>query len=147
MFSISDDPALRVLGPSSRVEAIGSVGVPVLPPASIFGAEPAHGWCFHFEKAALASQQGNWQEVAAIQDEVAKLGLHPNDQIEWMPFLQAQAYLGNLKAVREISTRINTEKAYKQQACQNLVAMARHGYSLPPDAQAYGIELFCDPTP
>jgi hypothetical protein len=91
----------------------------------------------------LASQQGNWQEVAAIDSEAGRLGLHPNDQIEWMPFLQAQAYLGDQQKVKEIATRINTEKSYRRQACQNLSAMSGYGYALPQSMQSYVNDLFC----
>jgi hypothetical protein len=143
MYSLRDDLALRALGGSSRLEAIVPADPGAAPPASLFGGEPRHGWCYYFEKAALAAQQGEWDRIAALQGEIASLGLHPNDQIEWMPFLQAQAYLGNLKAVKEIATRINTERLYKQQACANLNAMGEHGFALGPDMQASVNDLFC----
>ena len=142
-----DDPALRLLTPVSSADRIQASSVADPPPAALFGGEPQHGWCYYYEKAALAAQQGNWQEIVAIQDDVGRLGLHPNDQIEWMPFLQAQAYLGDQQAVKQIATRINTEKLYKQQACQNLEAMAGQGYPLPPEAQALANELFCGAKP
>ena len=142
-FSLTDDPALRSLAAASRVGAIGASGAAPVLPAALFGAEPPHGWCFYFQKASLASQRGDWQEVAEIQDELAELGLHPNDQIEWMPFLQARAYLGDIKAVKEIATRLNAEKLYRLQACLNLGAMAAHGYPLPASSQAYVNDLFC----
>ncbi len=146
-FSLTDDPALRLLAPVSRVEGIASSTAPAVVPASLFGPEPEHAWCYYFEKASLAAQHGNWQEVAALGAQADKLGLHPNDQIEWMPFLQAQAYLGDLQAVRGIASRINTEKLYKQEACQNLGAMADQGYPLSPDAQSLGSTLFCGAKP
>ena len=145
-YSLADDLALRSLATSSRLDTVEVSGSGAVPPASLFGTEPEHNWCFYFQKAASASQYGKWHEVAAIQDEIGRLGLHPNDQIEWMPFLQAQAYLGDLEAVKEIATRINTEKVYRQQACSNLTAMAGHGYPLPPESQAYVNELFCGGT-
>jgi hypothetical protein len=147
MLSLTDDPALRLLAAASRVDNIQASGPPAAPPVALFGPEPQHGWCFYFEEAALASQQGNWQQVAAIQDQVGKLGLHPNDQVEWMPFLQAQAYLGDLQQMKQIATRINTEKLYKQQACQNLNAMADHGYPLSAETQALVDALFCGAKP
>ena len=112
-------------------------------PVPLFGGEPARGWCYYFQQASLAAQQGDWERVASIQDEIGQLGLHPNDQIEWMPFLLAQASLGNLQAMKEIGTRINTEKFYRQQACRNLTAMPEQGFALPPESQAYAAELFC----
>jgi len=26
--------------------------------------EPAHDWCFYYQKASLAAQDNNWQQVA-----------------------------------------------------------------------------------
>jgi hypothetical protein len=107
MFSQEDDPSLRSLAPVSRVDAIQLVGTPAAPPPSLFGPEPERSWCYYFERAAAASQRGDWQQVAALQEQAGRLGLQPNDQIEWMPFLQAQAYLGNLQ-LKDIS-RANTD--------------------------------------
>jgi hypothetical protein len=143
LYSLSDDPAMQLLAPFSHAENLVPSAAPVTLPAFLFGPEAKHGWCFYFEKAALASQEGHWQDVAALQSEAGRLGLHPNDQIEWMPFLQAQAYLADLKQVREISTRINTEKSYRRQACQNLRAMSDYGYPLPASMQPLVNELFC----
>lgn len=143
MLSLADDPVLHALAPFSRVDNLHPSGGAPKPPAFLFGPEPKHGWCYYFERASLASQQGNWSEVARLQEEIAKLGLHPNDQIEWMPFLQAQAYLGDMQKVKEIATRINTEKLYKQQACRNLGTMAEYGYPLTAEMQSLVNEFFC----
>jgi hypothetical protein len=143
MYSTADAAHVRLLGSSSRVDTIRtSAAAPELS-VDLFGPEPAPGWCYYFELASLAAQHGDWERVGAIQDEIGKLGLHPNDQIEWMPFLLAQAGLGDLQAMKEIATRINTEKPYKQQACRNLAAMPEQGFTLPPESQAYAAELFC----
>ncbi len=147
IISVDDNPVLQLLAPFSRVDALDrsstSGGLPVF----LFGSEPAHGWCFYFEKAALASQRGDWNQVAAIEKEIGKLGLHPNDQVEWMPFLQASAYLGNQQDVKAISTRINSEKLYRQEACQNLTGMSRYGYPLPAEMQSYANGVFCGAGP
>ncbi len=143
VLSVGDDPALQLLAPSSRIEGVNPAVDPAIPPAFLFGPEPQHGWCYYFERASLASQQGSWSEVEALGVEAGKLGLHPNDQVEWMPFLQAAAFLGDTQQVKAISTRINTEKLYRQEACQNLAAMAKYGYPLSADMQAYVDGLFC----
>jgi len=145
--SITDDPSLQLLASASHPETIQVSGSPILPPKAVFGPEPPHDWCFYYQKASLAGQQGDWQKVAALQDEVDRLGMHPNDQIEWMPFLQAQAYLGDMQAVKGIASRINTEKLYKQAACRNLSAMPDAGYPLPPQTEALVSELFCGGQP
>ena len=91
----------------------------------------------------IKRQSRDWAKVASLGDEAQKLGLHPNDQVEWMPFLQAYAYLGDQKQVKGISTRINTEVFYKQQACSRLNGMADYGYPLSAEMQDRVNELFC----
>jgi hypothetical protein len=53
--------------------------------------------------------------------------------------LQAYAELGEFERVKEISTKINTQRYYKMQACQNLTAMP----GLPTEMQASVRVLFC----
>jgi hypothetical protein len=124
------------------VDVIATAGSAPTLPVPLIGGEPARGWCYYFQEASLAAQQGDWEKVAGIQGEIGQLGLHPNDQIEWMPFLLAQASLGNLQAMKEIGTRINTEKFYRQQACRNLTAMPEQGFACH-ESQAYADQLFC----
>lgn len=143
ILSVSDDPTLHSIASASRIDDVNSQAPLADLPAFLFGAEPAHGWCYYFEKASLAAQLGNSSDVASLAGEVSKRGLHPNDQVEWMPFLQAAAYLGDMQQVKDISTRINTEKLYKQEACQNLGSMARYGFPLSDAMQSYVNGLFC----
>ncbi|WP_322791578.1 hypothetical protein [Bellilinea sp.] len=67
---------------------------PAQPPAFIYGNEPAHGWCYYYQKADLARQQGNWQQAAALGDEAFSLKDYPNDPAERMPFIEAYAQVG-----------------------------------------------------
>ena len=142
-LSALDIERVMLIAPKSKLENVIAQGESPELPVSFFGKEPAHEWCYYYEKADLARQQGNWQLVAQLGDEVQKLGLHPNDQIEWMPFLQAYAILGNQKEVKGISTRINTEPFYQHLACENLNAMTASGITLSPDMQNSIQELFC----
>lgn len=142
-LSTADKSAFILLAPKSKIENVMTDVEPAQVPETIFGAEPAHDWCYYYQKADLARQVGDWQGIADLNKEVAKLGLHPNDQIEWMPFLQAAAALGDEKQVKQISTRINSVTFYKQQACQNLRAMEGIGYPLAPGMDELVSELFC----
>jgi hypothetical protein len=137
--SVSELESFKLIAPQSKIENV-QVGVPShIPPSSLFGPEPEHKWCYYYQKATLARQLGDWEQITNLGEQASKLELHPNDQIEWMPFLQSAAMLGDEKLVKQISTRINTELLYKQQACQNLKAM-----ELAPDMQVYITDLFCD---
>jgi hypothetical protein len=141
-LSIRDPQKILLIASHSKLDNIIAEGQAV-PPDAIFGSEPEHDWCFYYQKADLARQQGDWKKVAQLGAQVEKLGLHPNDQIEWMPFLEAYATLDNQKEVKGISTRINTQLFYKQQACDHLNSMAELGYPLSTEMQSQVDELFC----
>ena len=138
-LSIRDTALVGLAASRSKIENVIMDDKERIPPAAVFGKEPSHGWCYFYQKAQLARQQESWETISKISGEAAGLNLHPNDQIEWMPFLQAAAALGDEKQIKQISTRINTEQLYKQQACQNLTAMT----GLKPEIQDYVHELFC----
>jgi hypothetical protein len=138
-LSVHDQQRTMLIAPNSKIDNVIVQGTSPEPPTLIFGSEPSHNWCYYYQKAALARQQGDWKKVAHLGDEAQKLGLHPNDQIEWMPFLQAYAMLGDQKQVKGISTRINTEPFYQHQACENLSALN----TLSPEMQSSVTELFC----
>jgi hypothetical protein len=138
-LSIADTALIALSTARSRIENILVDEKLHTPPAIVFGEEPPHGWCYYYQKAQLARQQADWDAISKIGDEVTRLNLHPNDQVEWMPFLQAAAVSGDSKQVKQISTRINAEKLYKQQACQNLRAMDGLTSGMQDDVS----ELFC----
>ena len=142
-LSVNDQPFVHAAYQNSKIENIITDANFHELPAYGFGAELPHEWCYYYQKADLARQQGEWAEVARLGNEAQKLELHPNDQIEWMPFLQAYAFLGKDKQVKVLSTRINTEPFYRQLACKNLNAMAEHGYPFTPEMQSQVDELFC----
>ncbi len=74
-----------------------------VPPANIFGGEPARGWCYAFEQASLAAQHQNWQQVAAIGDEAFALGDYPNDPMERVPFIEGYAHTGSWQRSRDLT--------------------------------------------
>jgi hypothetical protein len=69
------------------------------PPEVLFGPEPEHDWCYYFEKASLARQMKDWQEVARLADEAMDEGYLPstpgsNSVYEWQPFIEGLANNG-----------------------------------------------------
>ncbi|HEY59422.1 MAG TPA: hypothetical protein G4N92_01870 [Anaerolineae bacterium] len=73
------------------------------PPLEIIGEEPAHNWCYFFEKADLARQIGDWDEIVRLGDEAASYGFKPRIPSEWLPFMEAYARVGNWDKVEEIA--------------------------------------------
>jgi hypothetical protein len=74
------------------------------PDEQIFGAEPAHsGWCYYFEKADLARQLGDWQQVASLGDQAFRQTDYPNDPSERLVFIEGYAHAGNWQRAHELS--------------------------------------------
>ncbi len=61
-----------------------------------FGAEPEHAWCYFYEKAELARQDGDWQKIIDLGMQARSLGFQPEDVFEWLPFIEAQARVGDV---------------------------------------------------
>lgn len=143
-ISVNDPALVHASYQNSKIANINPEGNSPTPPKEAFGEELPHDWCYYYQKADLARQQGNWEEVVHLAEQALKLGLHPNDQIEWMPFVQAYAMINDLQRVKELSRRINTESFYKQQACDNFETMSQLGLTLSTEMQAQVQELFCN---
>lgn len=63
-------------------------------PASIFGTDYVHDWCYYFEKADLALDLGRYEEVLALYDEAAAKGISMGNPTEMRPFIKAAAFSG-----------------------------------------------------
>lgn len=105
-----DIPRLHDLVESARrysnINVVKARGMaPATPPVKIFGPEPIHDWCYYFEKADLARQQGEWANIGIFYEEVKLKGLSPHDVTEWGPFLDAFVHLGRAKEITEIKHR------------------------------------------
>lgn len=55
---------------------------------------PSNSWCYYFQKADLARQQGDWQHVLELGDIALELDDHPNHPAERLPFIEAYARVG-----------------------------------------------------
>lgn len=72
---------------------------------AVFGAEPAHTWCYYFEKADLARQTEDWAQVAKIGDQVFAIPYHPDDVSEYLPFVEAYARTGRWEDARNLTRK------------------------------------------
>jgi len=75
-----------------------------LPP--VFGSEPAHTWCYYFEKADLARQIDDWAQVVKIGDQVFGIPYYPDDLSEYLPFVEAYARTGRWEEARDLTRKI-----------------------------------------
>ena len=81
---------------------------PAVPPTKLFGPEPAHDWCYFFEKAELARQAGDWATAAILADQALS---NPKEMteanvLEWMPFIEAYARTGKWAEAEKLSFQV-----------------------------------------
>lgn len=89
------------------------------PPASIFGAEPQHTWCYYFEKAELAYQYENWAEIIRLMEESKAQGFAPTDMKEFLPLLDAYLRTGDVESARTLSLQMaRLSNNIDDQVCQ-----------------------------
>lgn len=69
----------------------------------IYAPEPPHGWCYYFQKADLARQYQDWAQVVALAKQAFSLNDHPNDPLEYFPFIEAYAHVGEWSQAFKLS--------------------------------------------
>ncbi len=109
------------------------------PPEVIFGREPDHDWCYYYQQASLARQQGNWAQVEALGEQAAAASMVPGDPVEWLPFIEADLHAGRVSQAQAKAAEIREFPGQAQQFC-------RFFLERPQDTIAErGQGLFCGP--
>jgi hypothetical protein len=98
---ILDESLMREASALSNPDRILAGQTAVMP--TIYGPEPEHGWCYHFQKADLARQMGDWEEVVKLGDKAFKLDDFPNNPVERFVFIEGYAHVGDWKRAIQLS--------------------------------------------
>ncbi len=69
----------------------------------VYGPEPDHGWCYYFERADLARQMKDWEQVVELGETAFGLNDHPNDPLERFVFIEGYAHQGDWDRAVELS--------------------------------------------
>ncbi len=85
---------------------------------TLFGAEPAHGWCYFYTKAELARQQSDWEGVVKLYNQAQKNGFNASMPVENFPFIEAFALTNDMDMAIKL-----TERTIKE---QNTLCPALH---------------------
>jgi hypothetical protein len=144
-YSDHDPDQMLLLGGFSEIENVlteGSAPRP-RPAESIFGSEPAHTWCYYYQQAELALQEGNWEAIIEIGDQVSQRKLSPNDRIEWAPFLQAYAFMGEEEGFKAAAVKMDSTPFVRREACRTLLKMQEMGSTFTPEIQSLMDEKLC----
>jgi hypothetical protein len=90
--------------PLSRLDLIMvETDEPVLPPAPLRPLEPEQDWCYYFETADLARQQGDWARVTELGDLAFALDQNPDHAEERIPFIEGYAHTGDWDRAVELT--------------------------------------------
>ncbi len=98
---IRDESLMREASALSNPDQILRDARAVMP--KIYGSEPEHGWCYYFQKADLARQFSDWEEVGKLGNQAFKLNDSPNNPVERFVFIEGYAHVGNWKRALELS--------------------------------------------
>jgi hypothetical protein len=144
-YSNQESDQILLLGQYSKVENVLADAHPPHPAEFIFGPEPTHAqaWCYYYEKAELALQEGDWGKIIQLGEKVTQLNLSPNDRMEWAPFLQAYAWSADEKAFQATVAKIEKMPFVRQEVCHTLLKMQETGSTFTPQIQSLVDEKVC----
>ena len=144
-YSEGDSDQILLLGGYSNLQNVLTDMTVPRPAEFIFGPEPDHAqvWCYYYQQAEVALQEGNWEEIIRLGDEVAQRKLSPNDRMEWAPFLQAYAFTGNVKAFKTTAIKMDISPFVRKEACRTLLKMQEVGATFASEIRSLMDERLC----
>ncbi|GAB4456949.1 MAG: hypothetical protein Kow0070_08020 [Anaerolineales bacterium] len=146
---IPADSLMREASALSNADKILAEQRAVMP--AIYAPEPAHGWCYYFQKADLARQMGDWQEVVKLGDTAFKLDDYPNDPLERFVFIEGYAHMGDWdKALEYSKVSYRVSKEYVGPLLCQLWKRIEAGTAQSPErseALAQARQMFACPSP
>jgi len=98
---ILDESLMREASALSNPDRILPEFIGIMP--KIYYPEPNQGWCYYFEKAELARQFGNWEEVVNLGNKAFKLDDSPNNPVERFVFIEGNGHAGDWQQAVELS--------------------------------------------
>jgi hypothetical protein len=102
-------------------------------PSQYFGEEPAHTWCYFFEKAELARQSNNWEEITHLYESATSAGYVALQPSENLVFIEAFARMGNTQKAGELTGRTISQD---HKMCKALVSTWERALEASPQISA-----------
>jgi hypothetical protein len=97
---VSDD--VRRLAAGSDIGLIEPSGKEASPPEDIYGKQDTQTWCYYFEKADLARQYGQWDEIVRLWNEAQSVGERADNGFEYIPFIEGLGHTGDWEQARTL---------------------------------------------
>lgn len=103
---VSDD--VRKLSAGSDISLIGQAAVDAPhPPEEIYGKADTGSWCYYFQKADLARQYQEWDEIVRLWKEAEANGERPDNGFEYIPFIEGFGNTGDWEQAKEMTKFAN----------------------------------------
>ncbi len=103
----------RVLSNPGVIDLSGQAAPPV-----VLGNEPEHGWCYLYERAALAVQFGDWEQAGELATQAGELGTDGRDPFELLPFVEGFAHSGDMENASAWSQVVADDGRFARNLCQ-----------------------------
>jgi hypothetical protein len=139
-----DPYTILLVSDKSRIENVLSGSTIALPPVDVFGSEPAHDWCYFYEKAALAYQNKKWQAALDLREEALEQGYYPSDRIEWLPFLKSYTAIGDIRGLSPYVSIIVEDPFIKAQTCEILTRVVDQERPEDNEVRDFVAQSFCN---
>jgi len=104
-------------------------GTQAVPPVEYYGTEPEHDWCYYFEKAELARQKNDWDEVARYGDQALKLrnDFNSNNAFELITFIEGYAHTDRWQDALDTSIKvINYSDLIHDSICETWIDLLQY---------------------
>ncbi|MFM8423794.1 MAG: hypothetical protein ACKOBL_01335 [Chloroflexota bacterium] len=98
---VSDD--MRKLAAGSDISLIKQTDIEPTLPQEIYGETNTQSWCYYFEKADLARQYGQWDEIVHLWNKAKAAGERPDNGFEYIPFIEGLGHTGEWEEVKEMT--------------------------------------------
>jgi hypothetical protein len=83
-------------------------------PDEVFISDPDPNWCFYYQQADLARQQGDWHKVAEIGDLAFLLDDPPKQPTEYLPYIQGYGNVGRWDRAADLTLEAIREDEHSQ---------------------------------
>ncbi len=90
--------------PLANLEMVQTAAAEPASLPGVFGAEPAHGWCYAYQQADLRRQAEDWVGVVAIGEAAfSQSNDLPREAAEYVPFIQGYAHLARWETAEALT--------------------------------------------
>jgi hypothetical protein len=116
----------------SNINQVERNGDNMAVPSRYFGPEPARNWCYYFEKAELARQYGDWEEVLMNYESASSAGFTARQPVENLVFIEALARLGKPDKAARLTEKVISQD---RKLCRALTAAWQRAAKAAPEIQ------------